>query len=508
MTLAFFARLPAVPLRLALGGRLRVPALAALVATTDLLFYRSPTGGPVFALFFALLVTAAGLANPLRADRRRRVAAGLLAVAALAAVLADGGPLSIFVGWAGCMAAIVTIAAPSLVWETLLWRVAKLPFVGWWRLPRDLVVARRADRRRVRLAFDPNDWIFPVALSLVFGALFVSANPVLELGLTWLDPRDLLAGITWGRGLFWGAAAALAWPVLRLGRTARLAPPASTRAAGSALGLGLGTATRTLIACNAVFALQTATDLGYLWAGVGLPAGMTHAEYAHRGAYPLMVAAVAAAGLVLATLKGGEAEKVPMLRRLLAAFVGQGLMLVVSSILRLDLYVAAHSLTLWRLAALAWMGLVAFGFATILVRILAGRSNRWLKTVNAAAAALVLWGWSFVDDVDLVARYNLAHAAEVAGSGPKLDFDYLISLGPAAIPALDARRDVLARRAVSTDRTAPMGQRPYILIGIWRDGAARDRRQRTANWRTWSFKDWRLDRYLSTMPAWSATPDR
>lgn len=507
MTLTFFARLPDVPVRSALAGRLRLPALAALVATVDLLFYRSPTGGPVFALFFALLVVAAGLANPLRADRRRRIVAGLLAVAALAAVLADGEPLSIFVGWAGCMAAIVTIAAPTLAWETVMRRVAGLPFVGWWRLPRDLVVARRADRRRARTDFDPSDWIFPVALALIFGALFVSANPVLELGLMRLDPRDLLAGIAWGRGLFWGAAAALVWPVLRLGRTARLAPPASTRAAGSVL--GLGTATRTLIACNGVFALQTATDLGYLWAGVGLPAGMTHAEYAHRGAYPLMVAAVVAAGLVLATLRGGEAEKVPALRRLLVAFVGQGLMLVVSSILRLDLYVAAHSLTLWRLAALVWMGLVAFGFATILVRILAGRSNRWLRTINAAAAALVLWGWSFVDDVDLVARYDVAHCFEVTGSGPKLDLNYVLSLGPAAIPALDARRDVLADLVVPILRPDPVtGRIEDVTLAQWRDAMAWKYLARDRAWRTWSFKDWRLDRYLATMPTWSEKPDR
>lgn len=507
MTLTFFARLPAVPFRFALAGRFRLPALAALVATADLLFYRSPTGGPVFALFFALLVAAAGLANPLRADRRRRIVVGLLAVAALAAVLADGGPLSIFVGWAGCMAAIVMIAAPTLAWETVIRRVAGLPFVGWWRLPRDLVVARRADRRRARTDFDPSDWILPITLALVFGVLFVSANPVLELWLKRLDPRDLLAGIAWVRVLFWIFAAALVWPVLRLGRTARLAPAGAQRVEGRVL--GFGTATRTLIAGNAVFALQTVTDLGYLWAGLGLPAGMTHAEYAHRGAYPLMVAAVVAAGLVLATLKGGEAEKIPALRRLLVAFVGQGLMLVVSSILRLDLYVAAYSMTLWRLAALVWMGLVAFGFATILVRILAGRSNRWLRTINAAAAALVLWGWAFVDDVDLVARYDVAHCAEVTGGGPKLDLNHLLSLGPAVIPALDARRDVFADLVVPILRPNPVtGRIEDVTLAQWRDATARKFLARDRSWRTWSFKDWRLDRYLSTMPTWAATPDR
>lgn len=511
MTFAFLTRLPAIPFRLGPGGGIHLPALATLVATADFLFYGSQRGGPVFATFFVVLATAALFVNPLRADRRRRVVAGLGALAALAAVLADGEALSIFVGWAGCMAAIVTIAAPSLSWDAVLTRVAGLPFVGWWRLPRDLLVVRRAGGRRARAGFDPRDWIFPITLALVFGVLFVSANPVLELWLKRLDPRDLLGGIDRVRPLFWVVAAVLVWPVLRLGRTARPARARPVGAAAVAFGLGLGTAARTLLVCNLVFALQTATDLGCLWAGVGLPAGMTHAEYAHRGAYPLIAAALVAAGLVLATLRGGEAEKVPALRLSLVAFVGQGLMLVVSSILRLDLYVNAYSMTLWRLAALVWMGLVAFGFATILVRILARRSNRWLKTVNATAAALVLWGWCFVDEVDLVARYNLAHCVEVTGSGSKLDLDHLLSLGPAVIPALDARRDALADLVVAVMQRDPAtGRIDGVTLAQWRDAAARNRQTRDRSWRTWSFKGWRLDRYLATMPttARSTASDR
>ena len=45
---------------------------------------------------------------------------------------------------------------------------------------------------------------------------------------------------------------------------------------------------RSLILFNALFALQTVLDLTYLWGGASLPDGMSHAEYAHRGAYPLI----------------------------------------------------------------------------------------------------------------------------------------------------------------------------------------------------------------------------
>ena len=57
--------------------------------------------------------------------------------------------------------------------------------------------------------------------------------------------------------------------------------------------------TRSLILFNALFAVQTVLDLIYLWGGASLPDGMSHAEYAHRGAYPLVATALLAAAFVL-----------------------------------------------------------------------------------------------------------------------------------------------------------------------------------------------------------------
>ena len=60
---------------------------------------------------------------------------------------------------------------------------------------------------------------------------------------------------------------------------------------------------RSLILFNALFALQTGLDLAYLWGGANLPDGMSHAEYAHRGAYPLIATALLAAGFVLIAMR-------------------------------------------------------------------------------------------------------------------------------------------------------------------------------------------------------------
>jgi hypothetical protein len=97
----------------------------------------------------------------------------------------------------------------------------------------------------------------------------------------------------------------------------------------------------------------------------------------------LIVTALLAAGFVLAALRPGSATaNDPLIRRLVYAWVAQNIVLVISSILRLDLYVGIYSLTYWRIAAFVWMGLVAAGLALIIARIALAKSSLWLLTAN------------------------------------------------------------------------------------------------------------------------------
>ena len=73
---------------------------------------------------------------------------------------------------------------------------------------------------------------------------------------------------------------------------------------------GFTTILRSLILFNLLFAVQTALDVIYLWGNAKLPDDITYASYAHRGAYPLILTALLAAGFVLAAMRpGGPAEK-------------------------------------------------------------------------------------------------------------------------------------------------------------------------------------------------------
>ncbi|TGV84128.1 DUF4173 domain-containing protein, partial [Mesorhizobium sp. M2D.F.Ca.ET.145.01.1.1] len=115
----------------------------------------------------------------------------------------------------------------------------------------------------------------------------------------------------------------------------------------------------------------------------------------------------------LAALRpGSEASADPLIRRLVYALVAQNIVLVASSILRLDLYVGIYALTCWRVAAFVWMGLVAAGLALIIARIALGKSNEWLLSANLLTLSLALYACCFINFAALIANYNVDHSLE------------------------------------------------------------------------------------------------
>jgi hypothetical protein len=318
---------------------------------------------------------------------------------------------------------------------------------------------------------------------------------LIENRLSRLHPDDLLGAIDLQRSLFWLLIICTIWPLIR--RRPRRAPSPRTAAetatpAGKDYLLGVQAMSRSLILFNALFAVQTGLDLAYLWGGFSLPDGMSHAEYAHRGAYPLMMTALLAAGFVLVAMRpGGPAENSRLIRPLVLLWIAQNILLVVSSIFRLDLYVATYSLTYLRLAALIWMGLVATGLVLILVQIKLNKSNSWLLSANAIALALTLYACCFINAPWLVASYNVQHCREIDGTGPKLDLQYLESLGPQAEPALRPYFEKMPPLELT------IHQRRQVDLGWWRP----------KNWRAWNFRAWRLQRYLANNPSTSPSPE-
>jgi hypothetical protein len=155
--------------------------------------------------------------------------------------------------------------------------------------------------------------------------------------------------------------------------------------------------------------------------------------------------------------------------------------------LRLDLYVQIYSLTWWRVAAFIWMLLVALGLILIVARIAFGRSNIWLVRMNLATLALLACICAFINFPYVIATYNVEHSKEMSGNGQTLDSAYLLGLGPQALPAIDRYLAALTNAYVRDNLT------------WYRDQLVTNQLAELDSWRAWSFRGYRLKRYLAAI---------
>jgi hypothetical protein len=469
-----------------------------MVAIADWLFYRQPVGWTLglFAWALLLLIT-------LRGPRALRSGPAWILLALLHGLvftlIDQPGTLNVLLTLAG-LGTLALCARWGWTADARVWFGRGLLFlcIGWTQVLRDLATARRWRTRGPQARQGSatgrwlTRWLLPLSLSLVFVLLFAAANPIISSWLKQaLDAFDVFQ-LRIGRCGLWLAVFVACWTLCRF-RPARGTRTAGAAAAGpDANDIAAPVSTETIIRClvlfNVIFAVQNGLDIRYLWGGAALPAGMTYAQYAHRGAYPLVATALLAAGFMLVTFgPGGAAEKSRAARAWVCAWVAQNVFLTLAAAWRLHLYIEVYSLTKLRLAACVWMLLVALGLVWICLRIVRRRPNLWLVHANVLTLFTVLYTAAFVDWSGFIARYNTRHCWEMTGRGANLDLRYMSRLGPDALPALVwIRQQPLTPNRAEPDWTARL-QELECELRAELDAPLRD-------WRGWTLQRQRLCR--------------
>jgi hypothetical protein len=457
----------------------KIALAAALVALADHLFFFQRAGSTV-GLFAAALLTAILLATPAIGRSRPALVAAASALLFVAVLGDDPSTLAAFLFLAAAaLAALLPRTAAfddgwrwtkRLVLHSILSLIA--PLLDWGRL-------RSARRRRgpARFAAMLPLLALPVLGTALFLALFSAANPIIADAFGRLDLLAAVGGLSIARLFFWLLVTILVWSFLRPPRIL-LEPRAVSEGSLPLPGVTPASIALSLGAFNLVFALQNGLDIAFLWSGAPLPGDMSLAEYAHRGAYPLIATALLAALFVLVTLRPGTpTAQSPLVRRLVYAWIAQNIVLVASTMLRTLDYIEAYSLTRLRIAALIWMALVAIGLVLICIRLWRGKSGPWLINANLAAALLALSACSAIDLGSVAARWNVRHAREVGGAGVRLDLCYLNALGPAALlPLIELE-------------SRPIGPRFRARVS-WTRNLIMDRLATTqGDWHGWTYRN-------------------
>lgn len=445
------------------------PILLLALVIADLLVWDMRPG-----LGLALWVLVAGAAIHLTLYRTIERGKGLTAWAVLLLttlplieVVQLGTGLVALVGlWMFC----VMLAGPPGLWVGMWRSVMRLPGMSVVRTVQDLFAVRVPTPSKGRVTSALFDWALPVAAGAVFLLLFAAANPFVDQWLLALSRLNGIALPEMLRVVFWSLLAFTTWPLLRLpamwpGLTRNKSTRLRTFRSGF---LNVRSVQRALVVFNLIFLVQTVMDIGYLWGDAALPDGMTYAEYAHRGAYPLLATAILAG--LFALMAQPYLGTGVWVRRLLYLWVAQTVLLVISSILRLELYVEVYGLTRLRFAAFVWMVLVALGLVLIIMQMVGRRSVGWFLQRAFALGFIAIYCCNLVNIDGLIARNNLAN--------PRPGDVYLCDLGEGAVPAIHAYE-------IKTGELYCGSWRPYL--------STRD------DWREWGYRNARLHRSLAAM---------
>ena len=471
-----------------------VVCVLLLVAAADFLFFDGGVGWTL-GLYGLMLLTSAAIHNPALLAHRRGKAFFLLGAGTCLALVESLNALALAL-FALCFGALLGDLRLQDTAATVFRKLAALTLhIGGGSVVSDAYAYSRYYRRTQQIGVVPGlvrAWLLPLSLSAVFAVLFAAANPVIDKWIISLDLRAVERLLTPERVGFWCIAAAMCWGVLRSGRMRAgvLKLPAEAPGASrlTTLLFSREAVLRSLALFNLMFLGQNLLDANFLWAGGTLPEGVTYAEYAHRGAYPLVLTALLAAAFVLIAMRRASAlDQDRAIRWLIYLWLLQNMVLVFASIWRTNIYVAEYSLTYLRLSALLWMGLVLLGLIYIVLKIVLAKSSRWLIGVNLATAFALLYATCFVDLGRTIADYNVAHCREMQGSGYALDVAYLWRIGPSALPAM--RR--LERHMTEQNLPRPLHLDWTIEL------VARTLEGEVADWRRWTFRAYRLTRELA-----------
>lgn len=487
-------RSPPMPLIAKAGVAALVAVLAEIVLATE-----SEIGG-VIGLLALVWVAGVAMTRPI-VLRTPSARIALVAAAGYGLVLVDDpNPLALLLGWIA-----ISLAAQlpgrrfghALLWAQRLARHALVALGLPWR---DLAWSGAARRRGEHPGRRGAAILaVPIVGGTVFLTLFANANPLVADMFAHIALPDL-GEVIW-RLVLAATMVIAVWATLRPRSNPPVGDRLDTPSRAGRFDLGIATLVASLATFNVIFAGQNVLDILFLWSGAPLPGSVTLADYAHRGAYTLIATALLAALFVLVTLRpgsGGAAS--PAVRRLVTLWIAQNLLLVASSALRLVDYIQSYAMTGLRLAALAWMALVATGLVLILWRLLRGRSAAWLIDANALAAALVLSGACAIDLKATAAAWNADVALARGRAGPPLDLCYLGNMGSSGLVAL-ARLERHARNAALRDRLAYLRWQAQQQTAMLQD-----------DWRSWSGRNARrLARVEATMgthqPALRAAPN-
>lgn len=179
-----------------------------------------------------------------------------------------------------------------------------------------------------------------------------------------------------------------------------------------------------------VYLLFSMIQILYLFIGnMKLPEGYTYAKYARQGFFELLVVCVMNLVIVLFCLHFFKEN--PVLKWILTVICGCTFIMILSSALRMIMYIAQYNLTFLRLFVLWSLAVIFLLMAGVVVYIYVQKFPLFFYSVVVVTVLYI--GLSFAHPDYWIAKYNLEIGME---EGRGSDTEYLLRLSADAAPVL------------------------------------------------------------------------
>lgn len=226
---------------------------------------------------------------------------------------------------------------------------------------------------------------------------------------------------------------------------------------------------------NLLLLFVNVLDFQYVWLNSQLPEGLNYSEAVHQGIGTLITSILLAVLIILIFFRGhlNFTSSGRTIKLLAYLWVLQNAFMVVSTIIRNQLYVQEYSLTYKRIGVYIYLLLCLIGLFTTLIKIAAARSNWYLFRSNSWLFYGVLILCCFFNWDRIITKFNLTHSKT-------LDREYLINLSSSNTDQLLASSLMSsAQQEVNFNTLNSLHTKMYRFLNYY------DRKE----WKSWNLED-------------------
>lgn len=191
------------------------------------------------------------------------------------------------------------------------------------------------------------------------------------------------------------------------------------------------------VALNIMLVMVNFMDVNYLYLGQGMPDGITHKEFVHKGVGMLIFSILLGIIILLYFFRGylNFSKHQSILKILAFLWVAQNVFMVFSTSIRNTMYIDAALLTYKRIGVYFWLLFALLGLITLFIKLHKNKSVWYLARHNFTILYIVMLLSSVFDWDMILSNYNVYRAKKKPDIS-SLDKNYLLSISEGNIKEL------------------------------------------------------------------------